>query len=354
MIGLFNSVPRRIEDIALLTRHISGAMKARAPMHEILRSYVADCEPGKMTRVVNEMAGDVEAGTSLADALDKHILTFPASFRRLVRVGEQSRTLEGTLEQLAVSLEEGLKSYEFFRRVAIYPLFVTILIWLDVMFILIYILPKFDDIFSGLGAQLPYMTELWLGLNHSNVVPIIFTLLMLIPIAMLTGTALGLRFRLTGSGRFMLQLPFAGVVLRRMETARFTKNLALLLDVNLPLSEALGLLVDSTDNAYVQSAIRDLQRRYESGEKLGGLIAGQPLFPAGMAVIIASAEDRGGLAQALHGLSKFYQERTAHGLAVIREIFEPVLLVLVGLMIAMLLLAMYLPLFTLPGLIPSS
>jgi type II secretory pathway component PulF len=351
MFELF-SVPRRMEDLALFTRHAAGAMQARAPLPDILRAFAADSESGALSRAVEDMADQVESGVALSEAMEKHTRVFPAPYRRLVALGEQGKTLGGVMSQLAGTLEEGLKTYEQFRRVAIYPLLVLVLLFLDVCFIMTMIVPKFVDIFSQLGAdRLPVASEGLINLFASNGLFLIFSLAILVPIIFLIGAAMGLRMRAFGYGRFQLNLPLIGPVLRRAETARFANNLALLLDNRLPLGEALGLLVDASDNSYVRAAVQDFHNRFQSGERLSDLVSGQPLFPAGMAAMIASAEDQGGLAETLRGMGRFYSERTSHGLMVLREVFEPLMLLLIGLFVAFILLALYSPLFAVPGLI---
>jgi type II secretory pathway component PulF len=335
-------VPLHMENLALFTRHIAGAMQARAPLPEILRAYMLEAESGPLSKAVGKIAERVESGVPLSAALEDHDRIFPAAYRRLVRLGEQGRALGGIMNALADTLEEGLKTYEYFRRAAIYPLLILILVFLDMLFVTIMIAPKMAGIYQELGARIPG------PLGDPDMLKLVmngFLFLILIGISFLLAAMLGLRVRGTGAGRMMLQLPLVGSALRRAESARFANHLALLLENNIPLTEALGLLADSSANSYVRDAIRDLSRRFEAGEKLGDLLAAQPLFPASMAVMVASAEDQGGLARTLRALGRFHAERTSHALIVLREIFEPVMLLLVGLLVALMMLAIYAPLF---------
>jgi MSHA biogenesis protein MshG len=350
MTALF-SMSNRMEDLALFTRHVAGAMNARAPLPDILRAFARDSEGGAVARAVDEISGRVETGAELSAAMDDHPSIFPSAYRRLVRLGEQGKTLGGVMKQLADSLDDSLKTYEYFRRAAIYPLFVIILLFADLCFLLVVIVPKLEAIFEQLGAQLPMLTEGLIRWSQNRTVFDLFVLVLLIPTLFLAATVFGLRIKGVGYGRFYLQLPLIGTVLRRFETARFANNLALLLDNRVPMSEALGLLADSSENTYVRAAIDDLRRRYTQGEKLSELIAAQPLFPASMAAMMASAEDRGGLADTLRGLGKFYSERASYGLTVMREVFEPLMLLLIGVLVGAIMLSLYSPLFNIPRLI---
>lgn len=341
-------VPSRMEDLALFTRHVSGAMIARAPLPDILRAFVRDSEGGELARAVDKITDRVESGAALSEAMEEHAAVFPVAYRRLVRLGEQGKSLGGVMKRLAENLEEGLKTYEYFRRAAIYPLIVSALLLIDVCFVLAIVAPKFEDIYQSLGAELPILTTRMFALSDNGLMFAAYGAMLLTPIVFLICAVLGLRLRGVGYGRMALQMPVIGPVVRHAESARFAYNLSLLIDNRVPMAEALGLMADSAENAYVRDAIGDLQRRYESGERLGDLIASQPLFPASMAAMVSSAEDQGGLAETLRGLGKFYSERVSHGLIVIREVFEPIMLLLIGLCVALTLGAMYAPLFDLP------
>ncbi|MCX7044548.1 MAG: type II secretion system F family protein [Candidatus Sumerlaeota bacterium] len=348
MFRLF-SLPRRIEDLALFTRHTAGAMAARAPLPDILRAYAHDSEPGAVARAVEAMAARIETGASLSDAMEENAKVFPAAYRRLVQLGERSRTLAGVLSQLAGALEEGLKTYESFRRAAVYPLLITILLFLDVCFIGAFLLPKFADMYAEMGQDMPIPAAI--RLFETRLPLWIIGAIALVPVVFLMCAALGLRLRGFGYGRFWLMLPLVGPALRRLETALFANHLSLLLQNRIPLAEALGLLADSSSNSYVRAAVEDFHRRYQAGERLGDLIAAQPLFPATMATVIAAAEDQGGLAETLRSLGQFYGDRASHSLTVIRETFEPILLLMVGVLLGAIMLVMYLPLFKIAGLI---
>jgi type IV pilus assembly protein PilC len=341
--------PSRMEDLALFARHISGAMNARAPLPEILRAYVRDSERGSLTKKVEKMIPRIETGVALSEAMGEHPDVFPTAIRQLVALGEQTKTLGGIMGQVAGNLERSLKTYEYFRRVALYPLFILILLFVIISVMFVKIIPTFDQIFADMGAQLPWITKTIVEGPAMQ----IFSLVIIPPIIFFLLTFFGLWVKGLGYGRFALNFPFIGPILRRAETALFAGNLALLLQNRIPLSEALGLMIDSSSNSYIRAAIQHLNERCREGEALGSLMAAQPLFPPGMATLIASAEERGGLVETLESMSEFYTDRASHGLTVLREIFEPMMLLLVGLLVGVTMLAIYLPLFMLPHLIPA-
>lgn len=355
--------PQRMEDLALFSRHLAGAMRAHVPLPEILRAYLHDAETGTLARAVETLAHRAEEGVPLSAGMEEFPKVFPKSYRRMVLLGEQGRTLAGVMEQLADQLEDALKTYEYLRRIAIYPLIVMLILFLMVTFLNMKIMPKLYDIFSQMGAVYESLgAEDSIGLatllTRLGRDPHIFSwmmlamdllnLVLLIPIIFLIANALGLRVRGFGAGRLTLMIPLIGPVYRQTEIAQFANLLSMLLRNRIPLSDALGLLTDASTNSYVRSAIHDFHQRYEKGEKLGDIIAHQPLFPASMAVMVASAEDQGALADTLSHLGRFYRQRTQHSFDVVCGIFEPMLMMLVGLVVAAIALGLYLPLFSIP------
>jgi type IV pilus assembly protein PilC len=219
---------------------------------------------------------------------------------------------------------------------------------LDVCSITITITPKLKAITNELGGTLAFTLT---SMNTMSMPLLLFGTAIGIPIVFLIASMMGLRIKGFGSGRMALQVPLIGPVLRRAETARFASHLSLLLRNHIPLAECLGLISESSENSYLRAAINDFHQRYQSGEKLGGLVPSQPLFPTSMAARITTAEDQGALSDTLESLGQYYRERTSHGLTILMEIFEPIMLILIGLLVSLILLSVYLPLFNIPGML---
>lgn len=352
---VFKTYLSRLEDLTLFTRHIAGAMEARVPLPDVLRAFVADNEDCALTLAAAKMVESVELGTPLSVAMENHPAVFPAAYRRTVKLGEQSRSLGGMMSRLADNIEEALRMQEYLRRAGAYPLFLLLLLSGVCSFIATIIVPKMQDIMAQMGQDahtgaFTQGAQQWLFTGQVAQIAILaLSVLMLIPIGYLLTVVFGIRFKYSGYGRFSLSLPFFGPVLRRFETARFASNLSLLLRNGIPMTEALGLLQDSSDNRYVCDAIADLKVRYEQGEKLGDLFSRQPLFPASMAVMIGSAEDKGALVDTLDTLAAFYTERAKNGLTVMRELLEPFLVFAIGIILALIIVSVYIPIFSIPN-----
>lgn len=345
MIQLFH-IARRTEDLALFLRHVSGAMRARVPLPVILRAYGAEAESRAMRKAADSMASRIESGISFHDALSDHPRLFASALRKLVRVGEESGTLAAIMGQLADRMEKNLKTYEMFRRAAAYPMIVIGLILTIVTFTLTKLTPRMAAIHAELGAAYP--GPFGENANFGQGMILFLNFLLLIAFVALLAPVMGLRLKSLGYGRIHLQLPLIGPVLRRAEAARFASYLASLIENKVPMAEALALLSDASDNSYVRSAMKDFQERYARGELLSDLIQSQPLFPPSMAMMVAVAEEGGGLADTLRGLSDFYYQRTEHDLDLLRELYEPLMLIIVGICMGLVAYGIYLPFFELP------
>ncbi len=347
MFRLFRT-PRRMEDLALFSRHLAGALGARVPLPDVLRAFMRDSE-GDLSGAVGDVADDVEQGLPLSAAMERHPEIFAAPYRKLVRLGEQGRTLPGMMRQTADRFEEGLKIYEQFRRAAAYPLIVLMVLLTIVTFLTTKILPKYEDIFQQLGFPID---DMFFNVFHVGARGMLVSInfLLLVPCLYLLAALLGLRVWGWGPGRLALSIPVIGPIMRLSEAANFASYLSLLIEHRVPLVEALGLISEASENSYVRAAIAEFAHRCENGEKLGTIVEQQPLLPAGMAVMIAAAEDQGELAVTLDQLGRFYRDRTTHGLLVMREIMEPIILILVGLFVTLVAMLFYFPLFQMPKL----
>ena len=343
MFGMIN-IPARIEDLALFSRHLAGAMAARVPLGVILRAYGQDAASRALGPATGEMANQVEQGVPLYETMDGRPDLFPAGYRRLVRMGEENGALGDIMVRLADMMDTSLRSYEAFRRAAIYPLFVSVLLALNIIALYFYFTPDMTDM-TFQNQLVPGSATSTHSLQQLGLVAVFISALLLIGALSIAGALMGLRWRCFGSGRWLLNLPVFGPVLRKAETARIIQHLGLLLEHGLPLHEALGALAESAENSYVGDMLCDFQNKCASGDRLSAVVASHPLFPAGLGALLASAEDTGQLSQTLRELGAYYEQRANHGLLIAREIFEPVMLLLVGLLVGMTMLSFYGPLF---------
>lgn len=330
---------RRTQELALFTRHLEGAMRARAPLADVIAAFADEADTRSMQRALGQVAARTQAGAPLSEALGEAPHVFPESYRRIVRMGEESQTLPSVVANLATALEEGLVLHESFRRAAVYPLIVTVLLFVEVSLFM-----GLSDKLIGIqqSASLAGFFDSFISRASFSIFPVL--LLFFVAVLWLLAAAAGLAWNTYRHGRLLLQLPLVGPALRLSETSRFLRHLGLMLENRIPLTEATGLLADAATNGYMRAALDDFRQRLARGEDLGSVIRSQAVFPASVGVVLASAQERGNLHETLVHLADFYRERTLHALRLVREFFEPLMLLLAGILVAWCVFALYQPL----------
>lgn len=348
MIAHLFSNTRTSENLVLFTRYLAGAMRTRTPLPEILAAYQLEYPGMLFNKTVADIQHHVEQGEKLSEVLGRHEMVFPAFYRRMVALGERSQSLAPMMTQTADRMESVLKVYERMKELLIYPLIVLVLLITMFGFMTSRVWPEMAGIYNTLGAELPSVT-----IKAFTPFGVFFWMILvfIFLIVMLLGSRLWLFLRSSSASRFLLNLPFLGPVLRNAEIARLSSYLALMLEHRVPLANALALLIDASDSRYVREAVADLHQKFESGRPLSELIAEQPLFPPGIAVMIAHAEDQGGLTQTMHELARFYQDRAHAGIHQLYEVIAPLSIAIVGILLAVGVIGIYMPLFNIPDLI---
>lgn len=344
MLGIVFGHARQVTDLAVFTRHLAGVMASKAPLAEVLRQFASEADTRAMQNALRDVVPRLEAGVPLSEALATAPHVFPDSYRRIIHMGEESDTLPQVVLAMARSLEDAVSMHESFRRAAVYPAIILTLLLLVLSFFSVMILPKVADIMMQLGSDQ--------GSGATRTVELIaigiLTLLLACAIWMfLAGT--GLRWQSQSKGRWLLSLPLVGPALRLAETARFTQHLGLMLGSRVPLGEAVGLLADSTSNGYMRDALDEFRRRLEAGESIRVATESVAVLPPSLAVMLASAQERGSLHDTLVEMGAFYRDRSQHALRVLREFFEPLMILLVGIIVTFMIVLMYAPIFAISG-----
>lgn len=340
MLGIEIGYTRRMMDLAMFTRHVAGAMAARAPLAEVVAGYAEEADTRRMQLALTSIVPRLQAGVPLSEAMAGEPGTFPESYRAILYLGERSDTLPSVMNGLAQSLEEAVINRESFRRAAIYPTIILTLLLFMSGFFTVMLVPKVTDIWLQLGGGLDTNAVLnpWLLYQQRLVLT-----LLLVAVLWLYAAGAGIRWSRERAGRWLMMMPLIGAAIRHAETSNFMRHLGLMLGSRVPLSEALTLLADSSSNGHARDAFLEFRDRVEKGEDIRSAIGSVTFFPASVAVLIGSAQERGNLEETLLQLASFYRERTQHSLRLAREFFEPIMLLLTGVIIGWTALVIYTP-----------
>lgn len=328
------------------TEHFSLMLKAEIPLAEVLEVLENEVKSGVFKKTLGDIEKRVLEGESLHKGLEKHPKIFDKFFRNVVKIGEESGTLQENLRYLSESLRS---EYSLRRKIIgalIYPALIMILALFIAVSITVFILPKLLDLFQNLEVQLPLATRILLGSGSFLRQYWIFILggvfLCLLIFKMLQRIN-RVRFCLHKS---ILSLPLFGNIDKNRSLARFSRNFYTLYKSGVPLLEALDICVESTSNEVFKRDIALARAGVERGEKIStGLKSSSKTFPLVFSQMILVGEKTGTLEESMLYLAEFYEAEVDSALKNLSSVLEPVLLILVGLFIVFVALSIIVPIY---------
>jgi type IV pilus assembly protein PilC len=299
--------------------------------------------------VIESIREDVEAGSTLNQAKRKFPNVFNDLYCNLVSSGEQSGSLDIMLRRLAEFLEKIVKLRSQVRQAMIYPTAIIIFAVLVVIFMLWRVIPVFANVYHELGATLPSLTAFILALSQFVQNYIVFIFLGIVAVV------LAIRFwRKTESGRkitdkIILRFPLFGALLEKVGLSRVTRTLSTLLSGGVPMLESLKITSATSGNVIVEESIMKTRSMVAEGTSLTDSLKATGRFPFMMVQMIGVGEATGTLDEMLAKLADFYDEEVEASVAALLSVLEPILLIFVGGVVGVIIVAMYLPIFTLLG-----
>ena len=352
--GLEWRLPKAREktDPAGFSRQLATLLKAGVPLLQAFEVMGrSGCSAGQAV-LLDKMKRDVASGLGLADALQRHPAWFDELYCNLIRVGEQSGTLDRQLEQLAGMLEQRQVLRKRVRKAMLYPL-LLLLTGLGVSAVLLLeVIPRFESLFAGFDTALPAFTQ-WvivLSTGLGRYAPLLLI------------TALGLGFAVTrlyqkhAPARLWitaqaLRLPVFGKLLSQAALARFARTLATSYAAGVPLLDALVTVAKASGDDLHEQAVQRLRQGMANGQALNQAMGNEPLFPPLLVQLTAIGESSGTLDQMLDKSASHYEEQVSQALDQLTSLLEPAIVLILGLLVGGLVVAMYLPIFQLGSLI---
>jgi type IV pilus assembly protein PilC len=343
-------------DLVTFTRLFATMIDAGLPLVQCL-DILANQQKNKIfAGVLRDVKNSVEQGASFSDSLRRHPRVFDELFVNLVGAGEVGGILDTIMNRLSVYLEKRQKLISQVRGAMVYPS-VVIVIAVGVMTVLLtFVIPAFEDMFADFGGgaeALPKLTRIVVGVSHGFVsyLPVLLVVL----VAAISSVVYA--YRKPGGRRFFhtlqLKLPIVGPVIRKIAVARFTRTLGTLLQSGVPILDALEICGRTAGNVIIQDAVMHVRQRISEGSNMAEPLAATQVFPDMVVQMIAVGEQTGALDQMLSKVADFYEEETDIAVAALTSSLEPILMVGVGGMVGVVLIAMYLPIFSLAGAIKA-
>ena len=337
----------RQKDLVVFTRQFATMIDAGLPLIRGLDIVARQTDNTALQDILRQVRHDVANGTPLAEAMAKHPKIFTDLYTSMVSAGEAGGILDTILTRLAGSLEKALRLKSSLTGALIYPLsIITVAVAVSAV-LLIFVVPVFARMFASFGQALPLPTQL--AIQLSDFLQTYISQLLIV----LVGFILGLRglYR-TQAGRFVidrgvLRFPLFGPLIRKAAVARFTRTLATLLSSGVPLPEALLVTGSTAGNTVIERAVLAAHHAIRQGKTLSEPLAASQVFPPLVSHMIEVGEQTGALDRMLEKIADFYEQEVDATVANLSALLEPVVIVFLGLVIGGLVVAMYLPIFTL-------
>lgn len=344
--------PREKADPAVFSRQLATLLRAGVPLLQAFEVMGrSGCSAGQAA-LLDKLKRDVGSGLGLADALQRHPAWFDDLYCNLVRVGEQSGTLDRQLEQLAGMLEQHQLLRKRVRKAMLYPL-LLLLTGLGVSAVLLLeVIPRFEQLFAGFDTALPAFTQ-WVidlstGLGRFGPLLLSITFGLGFGVARLYRKHAPARLWITARA---LRIPVFGKLLSQAALARFARTLATSYTAGVPLLDALVTVARACGNDLHEQAVQRLRLGMANGQALNQAMASDPLFPPLLVQLTAIGESSGTLDQMLDKSASHYEEQVRHALDQLTGLLEPAIVVVLGVLVGGLVVAMYLPIFQLGSLI---
>ncbi len=334
------------KNLAVFTRQFSVMIDAGLPLVQCLEILGSQEEDKNFSRVILETRGEVEAGSTLADAMKKHPKAFDALYSNMIAAGEAGGILDTILKRLAVYIEKNVKLKQQVKSAMIYPIAVLVIAFAVVAVILWKVIPTFATMFAGLGAELPLPTRVVIAASNFMVRFIPF-----IVAGIVAGVFALRQYYATNGGRhvidrLMLRMPILGMILRKIAVARFCRTLSTLLSSGVPILDGLEITARTAGNAIVEDGIMSTRKSIERGDTVAGPLKDTGVFPAMVTQMIGVGEATGALDTMLSKIADFYEEEVDVAVAGLLTLMEPVMIAFLGVIVGGIVIAMYMPIFS--------
>ena len=334
------------KDIAIFTRQLATMMKAGVPLLQSFDIVARGSTNPKVTKLLNDIRGDVETGTSLSSAFRKHPMHFDALYCNLVEAGEAAGILETLLDRLAVYQEKTLAIKQKIKSALTYPIAVMVVAFVVVAVIMIFVIPAFKEVFTSFGADLPAPTLFVMAMSEIFVKywwAIFLTIGGSIYFFLQTWKrSEPMQKRMD---RLLLKMPIFGDLLFKSAVARWTRTLSTMFAAGVPLVEALDSVGGAAGNAVFAEATEQIQKDVSTGTSLTNAMMAANLFPNMVLQMSAIGEESGALDQMLGKAADFYEEEVDEAVKSLSSLMEPFIIVILGTIIGGIVVSMYLPIF---------
>ncbi len=334
------------QDIAIFSRQLATMLTAGIPLVQSFEIVGNGHENPAMAELILAVKQDVEGGTALAEALGKHPLHFDDLYVNLVEAGEQAGALETLLDKIATYKEKTEAIKKKIKKALFYPAAVLVVAAIVTTILLIFVIPEFENLFQGFGADLPAFTRMVISLSEfmrSQGWLVAFVI---------GGSISGYLYMKKRSrrvreiqDRIVLKLPIIGSIMNKAAIARFARTLSTMFSAGVPLVEALQSVSGACGNVVFEMAVLEMKDEVATGQRLQRAMENTELFPNMVIQMVAVGEESGSLDEMSAKVADFYEDDVDNAVDSLSSLLEPMIMAILGVLVGGLVVAMYLPIF---------
>ncbi len=337
------------KDIVIFTRQFSTMIDAGLPLVQGLNILAEQGDNPTFKRILKEITKDVEGGSTLAEAMKKHPNVFDQLFVNLIAAGEVGGILDTILQRLATFIEKAEELKSKIKGAMTYPIVVMAIAFIVIAVILIFVIPVFQDMFASFGQALPVPTQIVVMLSDFLKGNIHYMIAAFVALSYVFK-----KYRNSKGGRkttdnIALRLPVFGDLLKKTAVARFTRTLGTMMSSGVPILDALEIVAKTAGNVIIEEIIYDVRGSIAEGQTIAEPLSENDIFPGMVIQMISVGEATGALDTMLEKIADFYDKEVDAAVEAMTAMLEPLLMLFLGGSIGGLVVAMYLPIFTMAG-----
>ena len=345
--AIFNAGPQvKTTLISILSRQFSTMITAGLPVLQALSILAEQQEDKIFKNVLIKIRDDIGSGANLSDAMSKYPTVFSTLYCNMIKAGEMSGSLDQILDRLSTFLEKAENLNAKIKGAMSYPITILVIATVIIIILLVKVVPSFKEVFSSFGGKLPPMTQVLLDVSAFEQKYAIFEIIGMV----LIGFAFNVAKKTEKGGyiidKYMLKLPIFGLLIKKQTVARFARTLGTLLKSGVGILDALETVARSSGNKVVEKALLDTRAAVREGQNLTEPMKATGLFPTMVTQMVAVGEETGQLDDMLLRMSDFYDAEVDTAVESLMSMIEPMIMSILGVVIGYLVIAMFLPMFS--------
>lgn len=336
----------KLKDLAVASRQMATMLASGLSLLRTLTILSQQTENPKLAEVLGKVRSDVETGSSLSDALHRHPLIFPRLMTHLIKAGETGGFLDRSLESIANNFEADVKLRQTIKSALTYPIAVLCMAFAAVIAMMIFIVPIFKAMFEDFDSDLPLPTQILVTLSENMIwiVPVL--------VVVIVGfTVWWRRNKHTDEVRskvdpLVLKMPVFGQLFRKVAIARFSRNFSTMMAAGVPILQSLAIVGETSGNWVIEKALVKVQDSVRTGRSIAAPLTEEPIFPAMVTQMVSVGEDSGSLEIMLEKVADFYDEEVQSTAESLTSLIEPLMIGVIGVVIGGMIVALYMPVFS--------